>query len=217
MSRILSRRHKWYHGVLIPTPKCPGLIITMEGQNIIMKLIMMGKWGIPGWGVFFNIQKGRWSSSTAFYGCYPSRFLPIILIMCQKNMPINSGKETYLYKESIMYADYSPEQNSSNSAKKMPWYKNTLFVITADHTSEGYYPYYQTDAGQYAIPILFFQAGWTAGWKKRGDRLSNRYHAFGTWLPWTLTKDYIGLWQQCFWYNFTTFFGHYISGIYGVG
>ena len=39
----------------------------------------------------------------------------------------------------------------------MPWFDNTLFVITADHTSEGYYPYYHTNAGQFAVPIIFYK------------------------------------------------------------
>ena len=44
-------------------------------------------------------------------------------------------------------------------AKKASWYNNTLFVITADHTSEGYLPYYQSSVGQYAIPLIFYQEG----------------------------------------------------------
>ena len=38
----------------------------------------------------------------------------------------------------------------------MNWYKNTIFVITADHTSETIIPEYQTKLGLYRIPILFF-------------------------------------------------------------
>jgi len=70
-------------------------------------------------------------------------------------------------QESIMYADYSLGEFFA-SAEKMPWYRNTLFVITADHTSEGYYPYYQTDAGQYAVPILF--SGRVKPWKVKAGR-----------------------------------------------
>jgi phosphoglycerol transferase MdoB-like AlkP superfamily enzyme len=61
-------------------------------------------------------------------------------------------------QQSIMYADYSLGE-FFHTAQHMPWYKNTLFVITADHTSEGYYPYYQSDIGQYAIPLLFYRPG----------------------------------------------------------
>ena len=61
-------------------------------------------------------------------------------------------------QQSIMYADLSLSK-FFHTIQHMPWYQNTLFVITADHTSEGYYPYYETTAGQYAIPLLFYKPG----------------------------------------------------------
>ena len=61
-------------------------------------------------------------------------------------------------QQSIMYADLSLGE-FFHTVKHMPWYKNTLFVITADHSSEAYFPYYQSNAGQYAIPLLFFRPG----------------------------------------------------------
>lgn len=43
-------------------------------------------------------------------------------------------------------------------ASAMPWYQNTLFVITADHTSSNIqFPEYRTGWGFYAIPLLFFR------------------------------------------------------------
>ena len=45
-------------------------------------------------------------------------------------------------------------------AKTMPWYKNTLFVITADHAATfAHYPQYQTSVGNFSIPILFYASG----------------------------------------------------------
>ena len=41
-------------------------------------------------------------------------------------------------------------------AKTMPWYKNTLFVITSDHTNLSDHAYYQTDLGGFCSPIIFF-------------------------------------------------------------
>ncbi|MFZ4740113.1 MAG: LTA synthase family protein [Bacteroidales bacterium] len=58
-------------------------------------------------------------------------------------------------QESIMYADYSLKKFFETSCK-MPWYDSTLFVITADHTSEAYLDYYQNNIGMYAVPIIFF-------------------------------------------------------------
>ena len=41
-------------------------------------------------------------------------------------------------------------------AKTKPWYKNTLFVITSDHTNLSDHAYYQTDLGGFCSPIIFF-------------------------------------------------------------
>ncbi len=43
-----------------------------------------------------------------------------------------------------------------DTAKQQPWYANTLFVITADHTNMSDHDYYQTDLGRYCVPIVFF-------------------------------------------------------------
>ena len=42
---------------------------------------------------------------------------------------------------------------------KQPWYNNTLFVITADHTSHHTQPYYQTTMGNYLVPVVFYAPG----------------------------------------------------------
>lgn len=58
--------------------------------------------------------------------------------------------------ESIAYADYALKQ-FFEAAKKENWYNNTLFVITADHTSsEPTSELYKTNVGKFRIPILFF-------------------------------------------------------------
>lgn len=43
-----------------------------------------------------------------------------------------------------------------NTAKQQPWYANTLFVITSDHTNLSNHDYYQTDLGAFCSPIIFF-------------------------------------------------------------
>lgn len=40
-----------------------------------------------------------------------------------------------------------------------PWYKHTLFVISADHSTVAYDPVYQNPWGHVAIPILLFHPG----------------------------------------------------------
>lgn len=45
------------------------------------------------------------------------------------------------------------------TASKMPWFKNTLFVLCADHATVSYLPEYKTVAGDFSIPILFYYPG----------------------------------------------------------
>ncbi|MBQ7690303.1 MAG: LTA synthase family protein [Muribaculaceae bacterium] len=42
------------------------------------------------------------------------------------------------------------------AASRQPWYRNTLFVLTSDHTNMSNHPEYQTDLGGFAAPIIFF-------------------------------------------------------------
>jgi phosphoglycerol transferase MdoB-like AlkP superfamily enzyme len=57
----------------------------------------------------------------------------------------------------IEYTDYALRKYFE-TVSKMPWYKNTLFVITADHTSsEIQFDKYRTAWGLYSIPIIFFK------------------------------------------------------------
>ncbi|MBK0403855.1 sulfatase-like hydrolase/transferase [Adhaeribacter sp. BT258] len=57
--------------------------------------------------------------------------------------------------ESIGYADFALRQ-FFKTASKQPWYKNTLFIITADHTQESVDVSYQNDLGRFKIPLLLF-------------------------------------------------------------
>jgi phosphoglycerol transferase MdoB-like AlkP superfamily enzyme len=58
-------------------------------------------------------------------------------------------------QETIMYADHALKKFFETAAE-MSWYENTIFVITADHTSEADLDEYQTRLGMYRIPIVFF-------------------------------------------------------------
>jgi len=77
----------------------------------------------------------------------------------------------------VRYTDYALRQ-FFDTAKKMPWYNNTLFIIGADHPAQSVIPsntddieesgqelnnyymkYYKNTSGRYAIPVLFFSPG----------------------------------------------------------
>jgi phosphoglycerol transferase MdoB-like AlkP superfamily enzyme len=42
------------------------------------------------------------------------------------------------------------------SSKTQPWFDNTLFVITADHCNQFWYPFYRAPINRFAIPIMFY-------------------------------------------------------------
>ncbi|MBC8005720.1 MAG: LTA synthase family protein [Verrucomicrobia bacterium] len=56
----------------------------------------------------------------------------------------------------IRYTDHSL-QKFFDTARKMPWFKNTLFVITADHAVDSDIREYYTSVNSFAIPILFYK------------------------------------------------------------
>jgi len=80
----------------------------------------------------------------------------------------------------IEYTDFSLKQFFRKAAA-MPWYNNTLFVITADHTSsEIQFPETRTAAGFYAVPIIFFKPDNSlAG---RSDKIVDQVDIFPTIL-----------------------------------
>ena len=64
-------------------------------------------------------------------------------------------KGTLEIHESIGYADYALEQFFA-TARQQPWYSNTLFVLTGDHTQKLETPEYSNPLGQHRVPLLFF-------------------------------------------------------------
>lgn len=56
----------------------------------------------------------------------------------------------------IRYTDMAL-QKFFDSARKMPWFKNTLFVITADHATDSDIKEYYTSVNRFAIPIVFYK------------------------------------------------------------
>ena len=55
----------------------------------------------------------------------------------------------------IRYSDHALRQFFAY-AKQQAWYKNTLFVITADHTNVTAHPKYQSALGLFRVPIIIF-------------------------------------------------------------
>ncbi|WP_276496997.1 LTA synthase family protein [Pontibacter litorisediminis] len=57
--------------------------------------------------------------------------------------------------ESIGYADHALRQ-FFKTASRQPWYENTLFILTADHTQKSTDTAYQNELGHFRVPLLLF-------------------------------------------------------------
>ncbi|WP_343644229.1 LTA synthase family protein, partial [Chryseobacterium sp.] len=57
--------------------------------------------------------------------------------------------------EPIQYTDYAIKKYFE-TAKKQPWFNNTIFVFTGDHTNQVYYPEYEKAMNRYAVPLIFY-------------------------------------------------------------
>lgn len=57
--------------------------------------------------------------------------------------------------KSIGYADYALKSFFEEASSK-PWFKKTLFVITADHTQKNHEKSYQFFSGEYRVPLIIY-------------------------------------------------------------
>jgi phosphoglycerol transferase MdoB-like AlkP superfamily enzyme len=115
-----------------------------------------GMWGI--WDdKFFSFYADQLHS-------FPQPFLSVMFSVSSHHPfkipaefePLFKGGEQPILK-CIQYTDYSLRK-FFEKAKKMPWYTNTLFVITADHcSSDIVFPESRTVWGLHSVPIFFFR------------------------------------------------------------
>ncbi|MCL2041574.1 MAG: sulfatase-like hydrolase/transferase [Bacteroidales bacterium] len=58
----------------------------------------------------------------------------------------------------VGYTDYALRR-FFESASQAPWFRNTVFVITADHTNASVYDEYKTFVGMAQVPMIFYEPG----------------------------------------------------------
>lgn len=61
-------------------------------------------------------------------------------------------------QEATAYADFSLKR-FFETAQQMDWYKDTIFILIADHTTCAIERYYQMAVGGYSIPLAIFDPG----------------------------------------------------------
>lgn len=64
-------------------------------------------------------------------------------------------KGTMIVHETVGYTDYAVRR-FFEYAKQQPWFENTLFVITADHSALTETKEFKTALGLYRIPVIFY-------------------------------------------------------------
>ncbi len=82
----------------------------------------------------------------------------------------------------IRYVDMALREFFDN-ARKQPWFENTLFVITGDHTNQTNHEMYQTDLGLFCSPVIFYDP---SGEMPRGRRnaIAQQIDVMPTLLEW---------------------------------
>ncbi|MBO4801482.1 MAG: LTA synthase family protein [Bacteroidaceae bacterium] len=64
-------------------------------------------------------------------------------------------EEGIVIHKCIRYTDHALRR-FFDTARQQPWFRNTLFVLTSDHTNLSDHAFYQTDLGGFCSPILFY-------------------------------------------------------------
>ena len=60
------------------------------------------------------------------------------------------------------------------SASRQPWFQNTIFVLTSDHTNMSDHDYYQTDLGGFCSPIIIYEPGRTDQQPEMQDKIAQQ-------------------------------------------
>jgi len=80
---------------------------------------------------------------------------PYVVPERYRNIYVDEPGDDNIMHKCIRYTDHALKQ-FFETASQQPWYENTLFVLTADHTNLSSCPEYQTELGLVSVPILFF-------------------------------------------------------------
>lgn len=121
----------------------------------------------------------------------------------------------------IRYADYSLKR-FFESASKEPWFKNTIFIITADHaSSKRTHDVYFGEVGGFRIPILFydpsgeFPSGRRSGIVQQMDIMPTMLNYVGYDRPYiAFGKDILNTPDDEMWAFNWDFFPQYFKGDY---
>jgi phosphoglycerol transferase MdoB-like AlkP superfamily enzyme len=113
----------------------------------------------------------------------------------------------------IEYTDYSLKR-FFETASKMPWFKNTLFVFTADHVSINQRPEFKNDVGYFSVPIIFYKPE-SSLMGIDSITIAQQIDIMPTVLSYLgFNKQYIAFGQNLFKPDSTMFAINYLNGTY---
>ena len=115
--------------------------------------------------------------------------------------------------KTIEYTDYSIKR-FMETASKMPWFKNTLFVFTADHpTAAIHYQVYNSNLGYYSIPLFFYKPG--SDWSSFSDEIVQQIDIMPSVLGYLhYDKPYIAFGRNIFDPSVEPFAFNYADNVY---
>lgn len=116
-----------------------------------------GHWGIYDEEFFQYFCRNLSGFREPFLGCIFSLSSHHPFTIPEKYGSLFNEGKLKIHK-SIQYTDFSLKR-FFEAASKSQWFKNTLFIITADHTSTTTLPFYNSTSGIYSIPLLFYSPG----------------------------------------------------------
>lgn len=113
-----------------------------------------GHWGIFDEPYFLyvadELNKTRWPFLSVLFSL--SSHHPYSV---PKELKHKFSEGTLPIHKSVQYADYAIKK-FFEKASQQAWFKNTLFVITADHTSMAEEGFYRNSVGMFQIPIIYY-------------------------------------------------------------
>lgn len=152
----------FYHGGINGTMSFDNFIANTNGGEYYGKNEYPNQNDYDGnWGIYDDKYLSYWAdelnekSKPFFSACFTlSSHHPYNI---PEELQAKFPKEKQEMHRSVRYVDYSLQQFFAK-VKYMPWYKNTVFIITADHSSLNSLAKYNTDVGKYEIPLLVYDA-----------------------------------------------------------
>ena len=82
-------------------------------------------------------------------------------------------EEGIIMHKCIRYTDMAIGKFFEKVSKE-PWFKNTIFVMTSDHTNMSDHDYYQTDIGGFCSPIIIYEPGNTERQPEIQDKIAQQ-------------------------------------------